>query len=256
MGVRGLRVAFGKRKRGAFVGQELRRHLARQQPRPRPCSTLTTITTTNTNTNTDTRTLTTHVTTTHDHRDYAEVKRLLNRARLDADARALAGDIFARIAEVEAKLHGTKIDRVAFHEVGALRFDRRRRRCRGRDRLPGARVDRIAAAGRRHRPRPHRARRGAGPGARDGGAADRNSDPAGRRGRADDADGRRHPGRGRRPSSARCRRSRCAPPATARARSSFTIARTSCAPSSASCSARRTRPPRRRCCCWRRTSTT
>jgi len=55
----------------------------------------------------------------HDHRDYAEVKRLLARARLDPDARALAGDIFARIAEVEAALHGTRIDRVAFHEVGA-----------------------------------------------------------------------------------------------------------------------------------------
>src|SRR6185436_7354174 len=56
----------------------------------------------------------------HEHRDYAEVKRLLNRARLDADARALAGDIFARIAAVEAKLHGTKIERVRFHEVGAF----------------------------------------------------------------------------------------------------------------------------------------
>jgi uncharacterized protein (TIGR00299 family) protein len=55
----------------------------------------------------------------HDHRDYAEVKRLLARARLDADARALAGDIFARIAHVEAALHGTRVDRVAFHEVGA-----------------------------------------------------------------------------------------------------------------------------------------
>ena len=47
------------------------------------------------------------------------MKRLLKRARLDPDARALAGDIFARIAEVEAELHGTRIDRVAFHEVGA-----------------------------------------------------------------------------------------------------------------------------------------
>ena len=55
----------------------------------------------------------------HDHRDYAEVKRLLARARLDADARALAADIFARIAHVEAALHGTRVDRVTFHEVGA-----------------------------------------------------------------------------------------------------------------------------------------
>jgi uncharacterized protein (TIGR00299 family) protein len=55
----------------------------------------------------------------HDHRDYAEIKRLLARARLDADARALAADIFERIAHVEAALHGTRVDRVAFHEVGA-----------------------------------------------------------------------------------------------------------------------------------------
>jgi uncharacterized protein (TIGR00299 family) protein len=55
----------------------------------------------------------------HDHRDYAEVKRLLARARLAPEARGLAGEIFARIAEVEAELHGVRIDRVAFHEVGA-----------------------------------------------------------------------------------------------------------------------------------------
>jgi uncharacterized protein (TIGR00299 family) protein len=55
----------------------------------------------------------------HDHRDYAEVKRLLARARLDADARALAADVFERIAHVEAALHGTRVDRVTFHEVGA-----------------------------------------------------------------------------------------------------------------------------------------
>jgi hypothetical protein len=55
----------------------------------------------------------------HEHRDYAEIKRLIARARLDADARALAADIFARVAEVEAALHGTRVDRVTFHEVGA-----------------------------------------------------------------------------------------------------------------------------------------
>ncbi len=55
----------------------------------------------------------------HDHRDYAEIKRLLKRARFSSEVRALAADIFARLAEVEAALHGTKVDRVTFHEVGA-----------------------------------------------------------------------------------------------------------------------------------------
>ena len=56
----------------------------------------------------------------HQHRDYAEIRRLLTRAKLDADAKALAEDIFARLAEVEAMLHGSSIDRVSFHEVGAF----------------------------------------------------------------------------------------------------------------------------------------
>jgi len=116
IGVRGLRVAFGKRKRGAFVGKSFEvtwpgkaRHSQARHER-----------------------VASHghehehghgqehaTGHEHDHRDYAEIKRLLKRARLDADARALAEDIFARIAEVEAELHGTKVDRVAFHEVGA-----------------------------------------------------------------------------------------------------------------------------------------
>jgi uncharacterized protein (TIGR00299 family) protein len=119
MGVRGLRVAFGKRKRGAFVGKSFdvtwpgqnnhghahahdhaSRHPAHEHEHEHAHA---------------------HAHDhAHEHRDYAEVKRLLNRARLDADARALAGDIFARIAAVEAKLHGTKIERVRFHEVGAF----------------------------------------------------------------------------------------------------------------------------------------
>jgi len=55
----------------------------------------------------------------HVHRDYADIRRLLRRAPLDGEARALAEDIFARLADVEAALHGTPVERVTFHEVGA-----------------------------------------------------------------------------------------------------------------------------------------
>ncbi len=56
----------------------------------------------------------------HHHRDYAEIRRLLKRSKLDPDAKALAEEIFARLAEVEAALHGTDLKRVTFHEVGAF----------------------------------------------------------------------------------------------------------------------------------------
>jgi hypothetical protein len=54
------------------------------------------------------------------HRDYADIRRLLARAKLDPDTKALAEDIFARLAEVESALHGVPVERVAFHEVGAF----------------------------------------------------------------------------------------------------------------------------------------
>ena len=55
----------------------------------------------------------------HQHRDYADIRRLLARAKLEPDAKALAQELFARLAEVEGALHGTPVDRVSFHEVGA-----------------------------------------------------------------------------------------------------------------------------------------
>ena len=55
----------------------------------------------------------------HEHRDYAEIRRLLRRADLDAKAKKLAEEIFERIAVAEAALHGMTLDKVAFHEVGA-----------------------------------------------------------------------------------------------------------------------------------------
>jgi hypothetical protein len=55
----------------------------------------------------------------HEHRDYAEIRRLLGRSSLDSEAKKLAERIFERIAREEAALHGVAVERVAFHEVGA-----------------------------------------------------------------------------------------------------------------------------------------
>jgi hypothetical protein len=53
-------------------------------------------------------------------RDYAEIRRLLAAAPLDADVRARAEATFARLAKAEAKVHRTHIDQVHFHEVGGV----------------------------------------------------------------------------------------------------------------------------------------
>ena len=94
MGVRGLKVGFEKRRRGAFVGKGFVVHAPHSHHDH-------------------------HHGHHHEHRDYAEILRLLKRARLDPETKRLAGDIFERIAQAEAALHGVAIDRVAFHEVGA-----------------------------------------------------------------------------------------------------------------------------------------
>lgn len=56
----------------------------------------------------------------HGHRHYAEIRRMLLDAPLAEGVRRRALTIFDRIAQVEARLHGTTVDDVAFHEVGAI----------------------------------------------------------------------------------------------------------------------------------------
>jgi uncharacterized protein (TIGR00299 family) protein len=56
----------------------------------------------------------------HAHRGYAEIQKLLRAADFPAPAKRLAAEIFARIAEAEAALHGVPLSKVAFHEVGAF----------------------------------------------------------------------------------------------------------------------------------------
>lgn len=53
-------------------------------------------------------------------RTWADVRRLLGDADLDAAVRDRALDVFARLAEAEAGVHRVPPDQVHFHEVGAL----------------------------------------------------------------------------------------------------------------------------------------
>ena len=56
----------------------------------------------------------------HVHRNLRDIHALIQRARMASTARELALRIFERIARAEALVHGTTIDQVHFHEVGAI----------------------------------------------------------------------------------------------------------------------------------------
>ncbi|MFM7152042.1 MAG: LarC family nickel insertion protein, partial [Gemmataceae bacterium] len=55
-----------------------------------------------------------------DHRHLPEIEAILGRGSLSESQKDLAIRIFRRLAEAEAESHGIPIDRVHFHEVGAL----------------------------------------------------------------------------------------------------------------------------------------
>src|SRR5947209_43935 len=56
----------------------------------------------------------------HAHRHLPDVEEILNRGRLTPSQRDLALRIFRRLAEAEAAAHGIAVEKVHFHEVGAL----------------------------------------------------------------------------------------------------------------------------------------
>jgi uncharacterized protein (TIGR00299 family) protein len=56
----------------------------------------------------------------HAHYHYAAIRAAISAAELTPGTRRRALDIFDRIARAEARLHGTTVDDVAFHEVGAI----------------------------------------------------------------------------------------------------------------------------------------
>ncbi|MFH0921650.1 MAG: nickel pincer cofactor biosynthesis protein LarC [Fibrobacterota bacterium] len=56
----------------------------------------------------------------HTHRHLHHILDIIDKSGLDAAVKKRATGIFSRLAEAEAKVHGTDIDHVHFHEVGAV----------------------------------------------------------------------------------------------------------------------------------------
>jgi pyridinium-3,5-bisthiocarboxylic acid mononucleotide nickel chelatase len=56
----------------------------------------------------------------HAHRTLPEIFTLIDRSALSASGRERAKELFHRLAEAEAAIHQTPVDRVHLHEVGAL----------------------------------------------------------------------------------------------------------------------------------------
>jgi pyridinium-3,5-bisthiocarboxylic acid mononucleotide nickel chelatase len=57
----------------------------------------------------------------HAHgRSYAQISRLISKSGLDSRVRARSLEIFEALGRAEAKVHGTKLEAVHFHEVGAV----------------------------------------------------------------------------------------------------------------------------------------
>lgn len=56
----------------------------------------------------------------HKHRHLHHITAMIDGSTLTARQRDLASRIFRRLAEAEAKVHGTTIEKVHFHEVGAV----------------------------------------------------------------------------------------------------------------------------------------
>ncbi len=56
----------------------------------------------------------------HEHRRYRDIEAMIQASALPPRAKTRALEVFRRIGEVEAHIHGTTLDDIHFHEVGAV----------------------------------------------------------------------------------------------------------------------------------------
>ena len=56
----------------------------------------------------------------HPERNLSAILALIDASSLDAPVKGMAGRVFTRLAQAEARVHGTTVDKVHFHDVGAV----------------------------------------------------------------------------------------------------------------------------------------
>ena len=56
----------------------------------------------------------------HAHRHLHTIQKIISSSRLSENVKKRAIEIFTRLAEAEAKIHGIEVEKVHFHEVGAM----------------------------------------------------------------------------------------------------------------------------------------
>lgn len=56
----------------------------------------------------------------HVHRHLGDIQEIIDRSSLPIEVKEKSIQVFTRLAEAEAKVHGTTVDQVHFHEVGAV----------------------------------------------------------------------------------------------------------------------------------------
>ncbi len=61
-----------------------------------------------------------HCEETHHHRSWSTIDKMLAESQLENPVKRMSRKFFRRLGEAEAKVHGIDIDRVHFHEVGAV----------------------------------------------------------------------------------------------------------------------------------------